>query len=155
MKGPLHGGAPTEVFSMLDDIGAKEHAEEWLRNALERGERLMGFGHRVYRTYDPRADALRSIVAAYAQADPWFALAQHVEEVAVRLLKEYKPRKPLYTNVEFYAAAILRAVRLPKTVYPATFTASRVVGWSAHILEQAGHNRLIRPDSHYVGPLPS
>ncbi|MCY0884732.1 MAG: citrate synthase/methylcitrate synthase [Firmicutes bacterium] len=154
MKGPLHGGAPSAVMDMLDQIGDLSQAEPWIRARLEAGERLMGFGHRIYKTEDPRAAALRDVVRELAGADAWFALAAGVEEVAVRLLQEYKPGRRLYTNVEYWAAAILRQVGMPPSLYTATFTASRVVGWTAHILEQAANNRLIRPQSEYVGPLP-
>ena len=154
MKGPLHGGAPAEVFAMLDEIGDANKAESWLRDKLDRQERLMGFGHRIYRTYDPRAAALRAVVRKYAAEDPWFSLAERVETTALALLKEYKPQRPLYTNIEYYAAAVMRALQIPKELYTATFTASRIVGWCAHILEQEAHNRLIRPQSTYDGPLP-
>ena len=154
MKGPLHGGAPAEVFAMLDDIEDVDKAESWLRDKLERKERLMGFGHRIYRTYDPRAAALRAVVRKYAAEDPWFSLAEQVEATALALLQEYKPQRPLYTNIEYYAAAVMRALQIPKELYTATFTASRIVGWCAHILEQEAHNRLIRPQSTYDGPLP-
>ncbi|MHB1682395.1 MAG: citrate synthase [Bacilli bacterium] len=154
MKGPLHGGAPAEVFAMLDEIGDANKAESWLRDKLDRKERLMGFGHRIYRTYDPRAAALRAAVRKYAAEDPWFSLAERVETTALALLKEYKPQRPLYTNIEYYAAAVMRALQIPKELYTATFTASRIVGWCAHILEQEAHNRLIRPQSTYDGPLP-
>ncbi|MCL6452334.1 MAG: citrate synthase/methylcitrate synthase [Alicyclobacillus sp.] len=153
MKGPLHGGAPSEVMTMLEEIGSEDAAEAWLRAALERGERLMGFGHRVYKTQDPRARALRDVVARFTGADPHFALAVRVEQEALRLLAEYKPGRQLYTNVEYWAAAILRSVGLPKPLYTPTFCCSRMVGWTAHVLEQAAHNRLIRPQSEYVGPL--
>jgi citrate synthase len=154
MKGPLHGGAPSEVMDMLTEVGGKENAEAWIRSKLEQGERLMGFGHRVYKTRDPRAEALRFITSELSSSDPWFDLASHVEETAVRLLQEYKPGRQLYTNVEFYAAAVLRAVKMPETLYTPTFTASRIVGWSAHILEQAKNNRIFRPQSSYVGSMP-
>ncbi|SFV00227.1 citrate synthase/methylcitrate synthase [Alicyclobacillus macrosporangiidus] len=155
MKGPLHGGAPAGVMDMLEQIGTPERAESWIRSALARGERLMGFGHRVYKTTDPRALALRDVVTELAGEDPWFSLATQVEDVAIRLLEEHKPGRRLYTNVEYWAAAVLRAVGIPKPLYTATFTASRTVGWTAHILEQAAHNRLIRPQSVYVGPMPA
>ncbi|HET7522497.1 MAG TPA: citrate synthase/methylcitrate synthase [Bacillales bacterium] len=154
MKGPLHGGAPSGVIHMLNAIQTKENAEPWLRRALENNERLMGFGHRVYKTEDPRASALRDVTAKLSEEDAWFALANHVEETAIRLLEEYKPGRRLYTNVEFYAAAILRAVQLPTDLYTPTFSASRVVGWTAHILEQAENNRIFRPKAAYTGPRP-
>ncbi|NHN33084.1 citrate synthase/methylcitrate synthase [Paenibacillus agricola] len=154
MKGPLHGGAPTEVIAMLDAIGSKEHAEPWIRESLERGDRLMGFGHRIYKTKDPRAEALREVTEALSGNDPWFDLAVHVEKTAVRLLAEYKPGRHLYANVEFFAASIMRAIALPTELFTPTFTAARVVGWSAHLLEQAEVNRIFRPQSVYTGPMP-
>ncbi|WP_328592542.1 citrate/2-methylcitrate synthase [Paenibacillus cymbidii] len=154
MKGPLHGGAPSGVIALLEAIGAKERAEPVLRAMLERGERLMGFGHRVYKTHDPRAEALREVVAGVAGDDPWLDLARHAEEAAIRLLAEYKPGRRLYTNVEFYAAAVMRAVAMPAELFTPTFSAARVVGWTAHVLEQAANNRIFRPQSVYVGPLP-
>lgn len=154
MKGPLHGGAPSAVDDTLEAIGSKENAEPHLRAVLERGERIMGFGHRIYKTVDPRAQALAEVARRVSGDDPWLDLALHVEDVAVRLLAEFKPGRRLYTNVEFYAAAVLRAVRLPKELYTPTFTAARMVGWTAHVLEQAQEDRLIRPQSLYVGPMP-
>ncbi len=154
MKGPLHGGAPSEVMTMLEDIGTLDRAEAWLRNELEAGRRLMGFGHRVYKTRDPRAMALRAVVEGVKAKDPWFDLSVGVEDAAVRLLDEYKPGRRLYANVEYWAAAILRTTGIPKTLYTPTFTLGRCVGWGAHIMEQARHNRLIRPQSVYIGPMP-
>ncbi|MEK8131031.1 citrate synthase/methylcitrate synthase [Paenibacillus filicis] len=154
MKGPLHGGAPSEVLSMLDEIGTKSKAEPWLRERLERGERLMGFGHRVYKTRDPRAEALRTVTASLTSDDPWLDLAVHVENTAIRLLEEYKPGRRLYTNVEFFAAAVMRSVSMPAELFTPTFTASRMVGWTAHIVEQAANNRIFRPQSTYTGTLP-
>lgn len=154
MKGPLHGGAPSEVMDMLDQIGDAGRAEAWLRARLDAGERLMGFGHRLYRTRDPRAAALHEIVAALTGDDPWFNLAVRTEAEATQLLAQYKPGRRLYTNVEYWAAAIFRTIGIPKPLYTPTFSISRVVGWTAHILEQATCNRLIRPRSEYDGPLP-
>ena len=154
LKGPLHGGAPSHVSHMIDEIGTAENAEPWLRRKLEAGEVLMGFGHRVYRTYDPRARALGEVAEALAGENERLALARHVEETALRLLDEYKPGRRLYTNVEYYAAVVLGGVALPPDLYPATFAAARTAGWTAHILEQLQHNRLIRPTVDYVGPMP-
>jgi citrate synthase len=154
LKGPLHGGAPSEVTAMIEAIGTKENAEPWMRRALENGERLMGFGHRVYKTLDPRASALRTVASELAADDPWFELATHVEQVALRLLAEHKPERKLNTNVEFYAAAVMRAVGLPDELFTPTFAMSRTVGWCAHVMEQAANNRLIRPESIYVGKMP-
>ena len=152
MKGPLHGGAPSEVVDQLSKMGSVEHAEEWLRGALDRGERLMGFGHRVYRAYDPRAAALRKVAEGMEHKPDWLQLAIQVEDVALRLLAERHPERPLKTNVEFYAAPVLQGVGLTPDLFPATFSLARHAGWTAHILEQAASNRLIRPDVRYVGP---
>jgi citrate synthase len=150
LKGPLHGGAPSKVQDMLNAIGTTENAEPWIRHAIASGERLMGFGHRVYKTYDPRAEELRELARL---ADPQeFVLAHRVEELALTLLEEEKPGRRLYTNVEFYSAVLLASVGLPGDFFTPTFAVSRVAGWTAHILEQIGNNRLIRPDADYIGP---
>ena len=152
MKGPLHGGAPSEVVDQLSQVGTAEHAETWVREALERGERLMGFGHRVYRAYDPRAAALRTVAEGMEHKPDWLQLAIEVEDVALRVLAEKHPDRPLKTNVEFYAAPVLMGVGLSPDLFPATFSLARHAGWTAHVLEQAADNRLIRPDVNYVGP---
>ncbi len=152
LKGPLHGGAPSKVLDMLDAVGTAENAEPWIRNALAHKERLMGFGHRVYKTTDPRAEILREIARQYS--DPQlFRLAQTVEDEGLRILHEAKPDQRLYTNVEFYSAAVMNAVGLPRDLFTATFAASRTAGWTAHGMEQASDNRLIRPDVEYTGPM--
>ncbi len=152
MKGPLHGGAPSEVVDQLSQIGSPEHAEAWLNDAIDRGERLMGFGHRVYRAYDPRAAALRKVAESMPHPPEWLALAIAVEDVALRVLAERHPERALKTNVEFYAAPVLQGVGLAPDLFPATFSLARHAGWTAHVLEQAADNRLIRPDVRYVGP---
>jgi citrate synthase len=152
MKGPLHGGAPSEVVDQLSQVGSADHAEAWVRDALARGERLMGFGHRVYRAYDPRAKALRTVAEGMARKPDWLQLAIEVEDVALRVLAEKHPDRPLKTNVEFYAAPVLMGVGLTPDLFPATFSLARTAGWTAHALEQAANNRLIRPDVNYVGP---
>src|SRR5437667_6037691 len=150
LKGPLHGGAPSKVLDMLQAIGTTENAESWLRNAMARGERIMGFGHRVYKTEDPRAEELRDLARL---ADPQeFILARRVEELALALLKERKPDQRLNTNVEFYSAVLLASVGLPDDLFTPTFAVGRVAGWTAHILEQVSNNRLIRPEADYIGP---
>ena len=151
MKGPLHGGAPSEVVEQIHKVGSPERAEEWVRDALARGERLMGFGHRVYRAYDPRARALRTVVEAMPTRPHWLELAIEVEDVALRVLAEKYPDRPLKTNVEFYAAAVLQGVGLTPDLFPATFALARHAGWTAHVIEQASANRLIRPDARYIG----
>jgi citrate synthase len=152
MKGPLHGGAPSEVVDQLSQVGSPEHAEAWVRDALARGERLMGFGHRVYRAYDPRAAALRTVAEGMEHKPDWLQLAIEVEDVVLRVLAEKHPDRPLKTNVEFYAAPVLMGVGLSPDLFPATFSLARHAGWTAHVLEQAATNRLIRPDVNYVGP---
>ena len=152
MKGPLHGGAPSEVVDQLSQIGSPERAEAWLNDAIDRHERLMGFGHRVYRAYDPRAAALRTVAESMPNPPEWLALAIAVEDVALRVLAERHPERALQTNVEYYAAPVLQGVGLSPDLFPATFSLARHAGWTAHVLEQAADNRLIRPDVRYVGP---
>ena len=158
LKGPLHGGAPGPVLDALDSIGAPENAEAWLENALDHGERLMGFGHRVYRVRDPRADALKGAVRGLAAAgtiDPArLALAEAVEAAALAILRRRKPNRPLETNVEFYTALLLEALGFPRDGFTAVFAMGRTAGWIAHAREQAMGGRLIRPQSIYVGPRP-
>jgi citrate synthase len=151
LKGPLHGGAPSKVLDMLEAIGAGETVDACLTAALDRGERLMGFGHRVYRAEDPRAEILRGM-AREASTPEFFELSRRTEERALAMLHERKPDRRLYTNVEFYSAAVLSAVGLPGDMFTPTFAVSRVVGWTAHVLEQVANNRLIRPQSEFVGP---
>lgn len=152
LKGPLHGGAPAEVVSQLHEIGSPERAEHWIDEALERGERLMGFGHRVYRAYDPRAAALREVAEGLGSMAEWLSLAVAVEDIALRKLAERYPDRPLKTNVEYYTAAVLQGVGLPADVFPATFALARHAGWTAHVLEQIEAARIIRPDVRYTGP---
>ncbi|HEY3209993.1 MAG TPA: citrate synthase [Actinomycetota bacterium] len=153
LSGPLHGGAPGRVWEMLDEIGSPERAEEWLRAKLERGERIMGFGHAVYRTEDPRSRLLREV--AERLGGPRVQLARHVEERSLALLRELRPGHELYTNVEFYASIVLEAVGLPPVLFTSTFALSRIVGWSAHVLEQLADPRIMRPTARYVGPPPA
>jgi citrate synthase len=152
LKGPLHGGAPAEVVSQLHEIGSPERAEEWINGAFDRGERLMGFGHRVYRAYDPRAAALREVAESMSSMAEWLSLAVAVEDVALRLLEERYPDRPLKTNVEYYTAAVLQGVGLPPDLFPSTFALARMAGWMAHVLEQVAVDKLIRPDVRYTGP---
>ena len=152
LKGPWHGGAPSEVVDQLHEMGTVDQAEAWIRSTLERGERLMGFGHRVYRAYDPRAAALRRVADGLSGVAGWLDKAVAVEEIALRVLAEFKPDYPIKTNVEYYAAAVLQGVGLPPNLFPATFALARHAGWTAHCLEQAEVNVLIRPDVRYVGP---
>jgi citrate synthase len=150
LKGPLHGGAPSLVLDMLNEIGSADNVDNWLTAAMDRGDRLMGFGHRVYKAEDPRAEILREM--ARTASDPaFFALSKRTEERALSMLNERKPGRRLYTNVEFYSAAVLAAVGLPGDMFTPTFAVARSVGWSAHVLEQGANNRLIRPQSQFVG----
>ncbi len=150
LKGPLHGGAPSKVQDMLREIGSVANADTWIRNAITHGGKLMGFGHRVYKTADPRAEELREMARV---ADPeGFVLARHVEERALALLDELKPGRRLYTNVEYYSAALMASVGLSGDLFTPTFAVSRCAGWTAHILEQSSNNRLIRPEAEYTGP---
>jgi citrate synthase len=151
LKGPLHGGAPSKVLDMLNAIGSADNVDAWLTNALDSGERLMGFGHRVYKAEDPRAEILREMAETASDPD-FFALSKTTEDRALAMLHERKPGRRLYTNVEFYSAAVLAAVGLPGDMFTPTFAVSRSVGWSAHVLEQVSNNRLIRPQSQFVGP---
>ena len=151
LKGPLHGGAPALVMDMLEQIGTVGNVRPWIDNALNTHQKLMGFGHRVYKTTDPRAEVLREM-ARHASTPEFFALAYETEQYAIAELNRRKPEQRLYTNVEFYSAAVLNSVGLPRDLYPATFAVSRVAGWTAHVLEQTIGNRLMRPQSAYVGP---
>lgn len=152
MKGPLHGGAPSEVVEQIHQVGSPERAEQWVRDALDRGERLMGFGHRVYRAYDPRATALRKVAESMEHKPDWLELAIEVEDAALRVLAERHPERPLKTNVEYYAAPVLQGVGLTPDLFPATFALARHAGWTAHVLEQVAAAKLIRPDARYTGP---
>ncbi|SDZ43360.1 citrate synthase [Evansella caseinilytica] len=151
MKGPLHGGAPSGVIELLNEVEMPEKAEQVIRKKLTAGERLMGFGHRIYKTHDPRADALKQKLLQLRGKDSWLDLAVHVEKVAVDVLHELKPGRSLYTNVEFYAAAIMKSIDLASELFTPTFTAARIVGWTAHVLEQAKDNTIYRPQSQYIG----
>ncbi len=158
LKGPLHGGAPGPALDMVFEIGAADRAEAVLREKIERGERLMGFGHRIYKVRDPRADVLAAAAARmYAQAGDarLYELARAVEATALRLLEEYKPGRRLQTNVEFYTALLLHGLGLDTTFFTPTFAIGRMAGWMAHCFEQRATGRLIRPQSVYVGRLPA
>lgn len=153
MKGPLHGGAPSEVIHLLEEISCTTNSENVIRHKLSNGDKLMGFGHRVYKTHDPRAVALKHTLLKQVGEDEWLDLALHVEKTAIKLLEEFKPGRSLYTNVEFYAAAIMKAINMDPSLFTPTFTASRTVGWTAHILEQSKNNTIYRPQSKYIGKL--
>jgi citrate synthase len=156
LKGPLHGGAPGPVLDMLVDIGTPENAEPWLERELAAGRRIMGFGHRVYKVRDPRAEVLSRVAdemaAARLEDRKLFDLARHVEQSALRVLDRHKPGRGLRTNVEFYTALVLQSLGLPPSSFVALFACGRVAGWCAHVLEQRAEDRLIRPQSEYIGP---
>ncbi len=152
LKGPLHGGAPSEVVEQIHQVGSPERAEAWVNEMLDRRERLMGFGHRVYRAYDPRAAALRKVAESMETRPDWLDLAIRVEDVALRVLAERHPERALKTNVEYYAAPVLQGVGLTPDLFPTAFALARHAGWTAHVLEQVEANKLIRPDARYVGP---
>lgn len=154
LTGPLHGGAPGPVLDQLDAIGNEANITPWLTRALDSGERLMGFGHRIYRVRDPRADALRAALLALDPKNARLAFAQKVEQAALAELKRRKQDRPLDTNVEFYTALLLEALNIPRALFTPMFAVGRVAGWTAHILEHARNGRLIRPDARYVGLLP-
>ena len=155
LKGPLHGGAPGPALDMVFEIGDASRAEPVLRAKIEAGEKLMGFGHRVYKVRDPRADVLaQAAERMFTRAGDMslYTLARSVEATALRLLDEYKPGRRLQTNVEFYTALLLHGLGLDVSLFTPTFAISRVSGWIAHVLEQQRANRIIRPQSEYVGP---
>jgi citrate synthase len=152
LSGPLHGGAPSRALDMLDAIGEPSHAEPWIRAAVVNGDRIMGFGHRVYKTDDPRSKLLGEVAARLG--GPVAELAAEIEGTVVRVLDELKPGRHLYANVEFYAGVVMASCGVPRELFTPTFTCSRAVGWCAHVLEQAADNRLIRPSARYVGPPP-
>jgi citrate synthase len=155
LKGPLHGGAPGPALDMVFEIGEASRAEAVLRGKIERGEKLMGFGHRVYKVRDPRADVLAAAAERlFTRAGDMslYALARSVEATAIRLLEEYKPGRRLHTNVEYYTALLLHGIGLDVSLFTPTFALSRVSGWIAHALEQKRTNRIIRPLSEYAGP---
>lgn len=158
LKGPLHGGAPGPVLDMLDAIGTAGNAQSWIEAALARGDRLMGFGHRIYRVRDPRANALRgalkALMGARGRTDERLALAEAVEQTALALLRREKPGRSLDTNVEFYTALLLEALEIPRAAFTCVFAVGRVGGWIAHAREQTLNGRLIRPLSRYIGPQP-
>ena len=157
LKGPLHGGAPGPVIEMLDGIGRPENARAWIEAALDRGDRLMGFGHRIYKVRDPRADALKKAVRTLGEGSNVLpgrlAFAEAVEQAALAILKDRKPDRSLQTNVEFYTALLLEALAFPPAAFTCVFAMGRVTGWIAHAREQLA-GRLIRPQSRYVGPRP-
>jgi citrate synthase len=150
LSGPLHGGAPSRVLSMLDEVEATGDAERWVKEALDSGERLMGFGHRVYRAEDPRARVLRR--TARQIGAPRLEVAEKLEQAALAELRARKPDRVLATNVEFWSAVVLDYADVPPELFTSMFSCARVAGWAAHILEQKREGRLIRPSARYIGP---
>ena len=152
LSGPLHGGAPSRALALLEDIGTADNARPYLIDAVQRGEKIMGFGHRVYKTDDPRSLFLRGVAERIRAEKVDFAKV--VEQTVVDVLAELKPGRDLYANVEFYAGVVMAHWGLPPALFTPTFASSRVIGWCANILEQAADNRIIRPSAKYVGPPP-
>lgn len=151
MKGPLHGGAPSGVIDLLDSMKTEDRIDAVITEKLDRGEKIMGFGHRVYRTEDPRSIILRKKCLELEGEDPWLDLATVAETRIIKQLNERKPGRALYTNVEFYAAAIMRSIAMPTQLFTPTFSIARIVGWTAHAIEQQENNVIFRPQSEYIG----
>ncbi|MEU9479584.1 citrate synthase/methylcitrate synthase [Streptomyces sp. NPDC048191] len=152
LSGPLHGGAPSRALDTLDAIGTPDRIGSWIRERVLAGDRIMGFGHAVYRTEDPRSRMLREIALGFG--GPRVEFAVEVERQVEAILAELKPGRELHTNVEFYAGVVMELCGLPREMFTPTFAAARVVGWSANILEQAADSKIIRPVARYVGPEP-
>ena len=152
LSGPLHGGAPSRVLKMLDEVEESGDADRYIKDALDRGERLMGFGHRVYRAEDPRARVLRR--TAQEIGAPRLEVAERLEQAALAELAERRPDRVLATNVEFWSAVVLDFADVPPALFTPLFACARVGGWGAHIMEQKREGRLIRPSARYVGPAP-
>ena len=150
LSGPLHGGSPSRALEALDAIGTPDNAEAWVRDAVLNGRRIMGFGHPVYRTADPRSVMLRGV--AEKLGGPLVEFATQVEGTIERTLAELKPGRELHTNIEYYAAVVMELCGLRREMFSPTFAVSRVVGWGAQILEQAEDTAIIRPSARYVGP---
>ena len=150
LSGPLHGGAPARVLPMLDAVAELGDADRYVSDMLARGERIMGFGHRVYRAEDPRSRVLKR--TAIDLGSPRVEAAEALERAAIAALKDKYPDRPLETNVEFWGAIVLELAEIPAAVTPALFACARTAGWSAHIVEQKSTGRLIRPSARYVGP---
>src|SRR5438270_8152376 len=150
LSGPLHGGAPSRVLQMLEDVDVTGDAERYVKEVLDRGERLMGFGHRVYRAEDPRARVLRR--TAREIGAPRLEVAEALEQAALAELQARRPDRVLATNVEFWSAVVLDYAEVPPELFTPMFTCARTAGWSAHIMEQKREGRLIRPTAKYIGP---
>ncbi|MGY4980958.1 citrate synthase [Streptomyces sp. 900105755] len=152
LSGPLHGGAPSRALDTLDAIATPDRIDPWIRERVLAGDRVMGFGHAVYRTEDPRSRMLREIAQDFG--GPRVEFAVEVERHVERILAELKPGRELHTNVEFYAGVVMELCGLPREMFTPTFAAARAIGWSANILEQATDSKIIRPVARYVGPKP-
>lgn len=152
LKGPLHGGAPGPVLDMLDDIGTPENAGDWISDQLTKGKRLMGFGHRIYRTRDPRADVLKAGLGLLPPGNSRITEAAAIERAALMALARAKPDRPLDTNVEFYTAVLLDAIGMDRDLFTPLFAVGRAPGWCGHVIEQQQTGKLIRPASDYIGP---
>jgi len=156
LSGPLHGGAPSRALDTLDAIGTPDRTEQWVRDAVGAGDRIMGFGHPVYKTADPRSVMLRDIARSLPRSmgGDRVEFAVQVEDTVERVLAELKPGRELHTNVEYYAGVVMEQCGIPRELFTSTFAASRVVGWCAHVLEQSTETAIIRPSARYVGPEP-
>jgi citrate synthase len=153
LSGPLHGGAPSRVLDMLDEIGSADRVDEWVHNRLARRQLIMGFGHPVYKTPDPRNVMLRDVAEELGSERLDFAV--HVEERVIAAFRELRPELRIHANVEYYASIVLDAIGLPRALFTPTFAISRIIGWGAHIVEQTKNNQIIRPSARYVGPQPA
>jgi citrate synthase len=154
LAGDLHGGAPSKVMTMLEEIGLPEKAEPFVRELLGRGEKIMGMGHREYKIRDPRAQQLEQMAKNLTEKShtKWYLIARALEDASNKVLQEVKPGKRIYANVEFYTAPTLSSLGIPSDEFTCAFACGRIAGWAAHVLEQVAHNRLIRPQATYVGP---
>lgn len=153
LSGPLHGGAPSRVMEMISEIGAPDRAADWVRSRLASGQRIMGFGHAVYQVRDPRGVVLRA--AAESLGGDLVERAAGIEEEILAVLADWKPDRPILTNVEYWASVVLELAGLPREMFTPTFAVSRSIGWAAHVLEQAEKGRLLRPSARYTGPEPT
>jgi citrate synthase len=157
LSGPLHGGAPSRALALLDEIGTPDRIDAVVRPMIERGDKIMGFGHPVYRTADPRSVMLKSVANRLATDVPSHlivGLAERIEQRVLELFAELKPGRKIHTNVEFFAGVVMELCAIPRDMFTPTFAASRVVGWCANVLEQANDNKIIRPSARYVGLVP-
>jgi citrate synthase len=152
LSGPLHGGAPSRALDTLDAIGCPENTDDWIGERLTAGQRIMGFGHPVYRTEDPRSALLKEVAKSFGGPRVEFAVT--VEERVPVLLEKFKPGRELHTNLEWYAAIVMELCGIDRDLFTPTFAAARILGWTANILEQSNDPKIIRPSARYVGPPP-